>query len=832
MLLKWLTGENEFGDLITVILRLYTSRLILFCLLCAVFTVPAHASDLPAGFTESVFASGYSSPTAMKFAPDGRLFILEQDGDVYIVQPDGTKITEPFISLNTDNISERGLLGIAFDPNFASNQFVYLYYTVPQTPRFNRVSRFTANGNKAASGSEHPIMNLDKLTAGNHNGGALHFGTDGKLYIAVGDNANSSHSQSLDTRHGKMLRINKDGTIPTDNPFYNTATGDNRAIWAMGLRNPFNFAVQPGTGKIFLNDVGEFTWEEINEGIAGANYGWPTTEGDFNPGTYPNFTRPLYAYNHSGGNCSIIGAAFYNPPTVTFPSDYVGDYFFGDYCGDWISRYDPATDQATEFADNLTGSSLVDIVIGPDGSLYYASRGTGSVYKVSYNAGNTAPDITQHPQDVTVSEGEQAVFNCDAVGSPAPSFKWQRDTVDIAGATGKKYTIPAVKAADNGAKFRCVASNTVGSDTSNSATLTVINNKPPVATIDFPVENATYNAGTYLKYGGKGTDAEDGNLPASAFTWEIVFHHGEHTHPFMPPTTGKKGGEILIPTVGHTETNVWYRVHLTVKDSDGASHHVTRDLLPNKVDLTVQTVPPGLEITVDGQPHIAPFTTESVVGVIRNIGVTSPQTVEDQLYVFHSWSDGGALTHDVSTPNSDTTYTATLTAAVTKELLENGDFEVDSEPNRVPDRWRKVKFKAAKLVCNTDQETVAHGGECAFRTKGVGSTGRLLQVQRPSGYRAGEALELSAWVAADNASEGAKLIAKVFYRNGSVATIKLPLPPGTYDYQNVTSMLTLERKVLKIRVLLKNPTSGGTFWLDDVSLIGHKKSKIIPLPAP
>jgi hypothetical protein len=173
----------------------------------------------------------------------------------------------------------------------------------------NRVSRFTATGDTAAPGSEAVILELNNLSsATNHNGGAIHFGPDGKLYIGVGENANRANSQTLSNLLGKMLRINADGTIPPDNPFYNTATGNNRAIWALGLRNPFTFAFQPGTTRLFINDVGESTYEEINDGIAGSNYGWPTTEG---PTSNPSFRSPIYFYGHGTSNttgCAIVGA--------------------------------------------------------------------------------------------------------------------------------------------------------------------------------------------------------------------------------------------------------------------------------------------------------------------------------------------------------------------------------------------------------------------------------------------------------------------------------------------------------------------------------------------
>src|SRR6476620_3885052 len=210
----------------------------------------ATAATLPAGVAETQIAGGLSSPTAMEIAPDGRIFVCLQAGQLRVIK-NGALLPTPFVSLTVDSNGERGLLGIAFDPNFAANNFVYVYYTVSTTPRHNRVSRFTANGDVAIVGSELVLLDLNNLsTATNHNGGAIHVGPDGKLYIAVGENANSSNSQTLTNLLGKVLRINSDGSIPTDNPFFNSATGNNRAIWSLGLRNPFTIAFQPGTGRM------------------------------------------------------------------------------------------------------------------------------------------------------------------------------------------------------------------------------------------------------------------------------------------------------------------------------------------------------------------------------------------------------------------------------------------------------------------------------------------------------------------------------------------------------------------------------------------------------
>jgi glucose/arabinose dehydrogenase len=342
------------------------------------------AATLPTGFTEAQFGSNIASPTAMAFAPDGRLFVCQQTGQLRVIK-NGALLPAPFVSLSVDSSGERGLLGIAFDPNFSSNQFVYVYYTTNVAPIHNRISRFTANGDVAASGSETVLVDLDSLSsATNHNGGAIHFGPDGKLYAGVGENANSSNAQTLANRLGKILRYNSDGSIPTDNPFFNTATGPNRAIWALGLRNPFTFGFQPGTSRMFINDVGQSTWEEINDGIAGSNYGWPTCEGVCTPAN-ANFRDPLFQYGHGSTTttgCAIVGGAFYNPPLNQFPASYFGKYFFGDLCSGWIRLFDPSTGTAGGFGTGI--STLVDLQIGPDGCLYYLAQGNGGqVFRVA-----------------------------------------------------------------------------------------------------------------------------------------------------------------------------------------------------------------------------------------------------------------------------------------------------------------------------------------------------------------------------------------------------------------------------------------------------------------
>lgn len=461
-------------------------------------SLPAAAATLPSGFTETRVATGIINATAMAFAPDGRIFVAQQGGQLRVVK-NGALLPTPFVTITVNSAGERGLLGVAFDPDFAVNQRVYVYYTATTPNIHNRVSRFTANGDVAQPGSEVVLLDINPLSsATNHNGGAIHFGPDNKLYIAVGENANGANSQTLTNLLGKILRINSDGSIPPNNPFFNQAIGKNRAIAVLGLRNPFTFAFQPGTRRAFINDVGENTWEEINDGLARANYGWPDSEG---PTTTPGHTSPLFFYGHGFGGtvgCAITGGAFYNPGTVQFPPSYVGRYFFADFCNGWIRVLDPATQTATPFASGISGP--LDLHVADDGSLFYLARGSGSVWQVTFGAG-----------------------------------------------------------------------------------LEVTENSAPTATITAPAHSSLYSGGDTFTYAGTGDDPEEGALSPEAFTWRVDIHHAGHIRPFVLPTTGAASGTFTIPATRETAAGVWYRVHLTVRDSAGLTDSTFVDVVPRGV---------------------------------------------------------------------------------------------------------------------------------------------------------------------------------------------------------------------------------------------------------
>lgn len=221
---------------------------------------------VPNGFEHERIVTGIAYPKAMEFAPDGRIFVAEKTGTVRIVK-DGVVLPQPFATVDTLSDVEFGLVGLVLDPEFTSNGYVYVNYTTTATPPRNVIERFTAVGDVAATGSRQTIFQLDTLdpNARNHVGGAMHFGVDGMLYVATGDNNRPWDSPGLGSIHGKMLRIERTGDIPADNPFYDSLTGRNRAIWAYGLRNPFTFGIDSRSGTVLINDVGYNRWEEIKE---------------------------------------------------------------------------------------------------------------------------------------------------------------------------------------------------------------------------------------------------------------------------------------------------------------------------------------------------------------------------------------------------------------------------------------------------------------------------------------------------------------------------------------------------------------------------------------
>lgn len=630
------------------------ANLMLFCLVAV--SLPARGQVYPDGFADVQVADGINTPTALAFTPDGRIFVCEQSGKVRVIKSE-TLLPTPFLQLNVNATGERGLIGLTVDPDFEDNRFVYVYYTVPSSPIHNRISRFTADGDVSVPGSETILLELDNLsTATNHNGGAMHFGADGKLYVAIGENATPANAQNLDTYHGKFLRIDKDGGIPTDNPFSEGSVQKKR-IWSYGLRNPFTFSIHPKTGRIYINDVGQNTWEEINDATAGGqNFGWPIEEGF---GSSSSYSDPVYAYSHGAGDgkgCAITGGAFYEPVLTPYPGEYYGKYFFQDYCNGWINYIDlTSTPIVAPFATGL-GSYCLGLTVGNDGNLYYLSRTKKALYKIIYSKATT-PFITSQPADLEVTEGQPGFLEVKAMGTSPLHYQWYKDGEIMEEKTGPSLLIPDVQPKDAGV-YKVIVSNDTGDDESDEATLTVINvNDVPAAAITSPAKMEMYTAGSTLFFSGTALDEEDGLLPAAAYSWSIVFHHDEHVHD-QPALEGISSGGFEIPDEGETSDNVWYEIILTVTDSDGLTGTDTVNVFPRKSLIHLTTDPEGLQLLLDDQPFVTPGTVASVEGMKRRIGVISPQAVNETTFAFDGWAHGGSESQVIVTPVDDTTFTA------------------------------------------------------------------------------------------------------------------------------------------------------------------------------
>src|SRR6266545_6250337 len=286
------------------------------------------------GFSDTAVVSGLSQPTAFTWTPDGRMLILEKAGRVRIVVDgvlQGTAALD--ISASVDSGVEKGLLGICLDPGFAINGHVYLYYTnlVPQ----NRISRFTMSGDTLVPGTESVILDHIDATNGNHNGGHVAIGPDGKLWTAPGDSGTGgakSQNLAVGSFNGKVLRMELDGSPAAGNPFLADPTKEPR-IWAYGFRNPWRFTFRPSNGSLYVSDVGQSTYEEIDVVTAGGNYGWPMAEGTL--GGCAGCIAPAFEYDHTVGQ-AIIGGVFVTGGL--YPAFLRGKYVFGDYVSSWI-RY-------------------------------------------------------------------------------------------------------------------------------------------------------------------------------------------------------------------------------------------------------------------------------------------------------------------------------------------------------------------------------------------------------------------------------------------------------------------------------------------------------------
>jgi len=368
---------------------------------------PLARAAAPEGFVDALVAE-VTEPVALAVpaaGPDrGAVYVAGKEGVLFRIDPaGGAPVPALDLSSRTCTEGERGMLGVAFDPQLeAGFPFVYVYYTAADGGAcFNRVSRFpvTDSGAIDAAGETELLRTAD-LDSDNHNGGDLHFGADGFLYVSVGDNKRDQLAQQRSSFFGKILRVTRDGDPAPGNPWTGKKTADCaatgqtakkacREVFAVGLRNPFRFAFQPGTSTFLINDVGEHEWEEIDLGAPGANYGWPEREGpcptgrsEDCPPAKKKYTDPVWSYRHDqpGGECESITAGAFVPESSGWPAAYLGDYLFADYVCATVFRLENPLGAAPAAAPFLTQVgdpwlSAIDMTFDPTdpGRLLYTT---------------------------------------------------------------------------------------------------------------------------------------------------------------------------------------------------------------------------------------------------------------------------------------------------------------------------------------------------------------------------------------------------------------------------------------------------------------------------
>ncbi len=610
-------------------------------------------AQMPDGFIREQLATDLN-PTSIIVAPDGRIFITEKHGQIRIVS-DGQLLDDPFLTLEVDDSNERGLGHMVLHPNFEQNNYYYVFYSVPGL-RHNRVSRFTANGDKTIPGSELILLDLDMLGTDIHNGGDMVFGFDGYLYVSTGEGGQNWLSGNLGSTNGKILRIDDIGNAVQENPWYDLNQGRSNLVYAYGFRNPFTMTLNPVTGEIFANDVGGNTYEEINKVVQGGFYGWPIVEGKRSAEVVPDeYEDPVYTYAHSNGYCAVVGSAFYEPDVQQFPEEYLGRYFYSDYCTGRIRTLDVTTgqDRGTFISD---GDRVVDLDITADGSLLYLERkglgdgspedNTGSnngvLWKVSYTGSGT-PFISIQPKSVLSAIGEDAFFSIAASGAIPLVYEWIIDGVPLLDHNSPTLTLFNVMLAQDSTTLKVKVSNDEGFQISEEILLRVTDNRRPDPLMIYPLEETFYKGGDTLFFSGEAYDNEDGLLAAEALSWKIDFHHGTHVHPGLSWTNGISSGQWIVPALGETSTEVWYRFYLKATDSENFSKVIYSDVYPHKGSIQVHSKPKGLIINLDGSEERTPYTIKGVANISRFLTPPAKQILRDSVYFFKHWEDGSTM---------------------------------------------------------------------------------------------------------------------------------------------------------------------------------------------
>lgn len=517
------------------------------------------ATKLPPGFAEEVVVEGVNAVTTMDWGPDGELWVGGRLGDVWVWRSDRLV---PVARLPVDTRGEHGLVGLAVDPDHSVNAHIWIFYTTLGPPSRNRLSRFRVVGDQLVD--ETVILETEDLAGDVHTGGCLRFAPDGTLYVATGDDLQGSDTaQNPFDLRGKILHIQRDGTPAPDNPYLDGRDGDPR-VWALGFRNPWRFSIQPESENLFIGDVGGDRYEELNIGIPGGNYGWSEAEGP-EPRGLPGFIYPIYSYPHTSelGHAIIAGG---HAPALDFPDELEGDYFFADQVTREIYRMD--LDEAnqpisTEIFASDTSGGPVELRFGPDGALYYMAYERMRLYRIYYvGAANRPPvavvSLSRDSGRAPLHVNFDASRSVDPDGDPL-SFRWDfgDGTASVGVSVDKSY--PA------GVHYATLTVTDARGASSRAERIRIVSgNEAPAAIIQEPNPSRRYHEGEIIVFEGIAVDPEEGLLPCERLTWNVIFHHLGHTHPFLGPLEGVCGSQFRIDSHGVEST--FYEIRLSARD--------------------------------------------------------------------------------------------------------------------------------------------------------------------------------------------------------------------------------------------------------------------------
>jgi glucose/arabinose dehydrogenase/uncharacterized membrane protein len=578
---------------------------------------------------ETVLTLPAFSIVGATFAPDGRIFVWQREGIIRIYK-NGQLLPTPFIDISSKvNIGgDRGLLGVAVDPDFAQTRYVYLLYVYEpfgqpndHSPRTSRLTRVTADPNNpdvALPGTEVTLLGTlgnppcSQYPAGSdciaddsdsHTIGTVKIAPDGNIYVGSGDGASYSfadpvalRAQHLDSLNGKILRIAPDGSAPVDNPFYDGSNSNQSKIFSYGLRNPFRYTLDPVIGEPTIGDVGWGLWEELDRG-RGKNFGWPCFEGNAPQPDYQaafqecqdldpsDVTPPIYTYFHDVG-ATVIGGEYYT--ATEYPVQYQGNLFFADYESNWIKRavFDSNQELVSveDFATNA--DAPVSFTLGPDGWLYYVSITTGELRRIKYGGpfanASANPTSGYSPLNVAFSSAGSS-----DPGGQTLTFLWDFGDGSTSTQPNPNHTYTSGTVQTFVAKL--TVTNEDGDSSSDTVSITV-GSLPPTAVIDSPPDGTVVNPGDVVNFSGHGTDPDDGNLPASAMHWTVYLHHDDHFHTFLE-LDGVTGGSFTAQDYGAGTYS--YEIVLTVTDSSGLEGTDSVDLPLNSGNCPTITISPS-----------------------------------------------------------------------------------------------------------------------------------------------------------------------------------------------------------------------------------------------